>query len=283
MKEVKDDWVSHQLHYSTGCQAVDDYLKGGIISGEITQVSGDEATGKTQFCHSFSTSVAQNGKKVVYIDTESTFNAERIVNIVKARQPKTNPRPVMELIRVVRIFTVPELFQVLHIFLEETDISALILDSILGLLVPHFNRLEGSGFDQNDEKDNNEFGRKTKKEMFGIVKELVKLLATFRLKNPSLAIVVTNSKSEWFRKTWYNSISRCIVLSVKEMTRKVISKPLDVWPTLSSSSSTSSDSSMTLTVRQLEVKKSIDFSIRDSFPALFPVVITDAGFQDFIP
>jgi hypothetical protein len=269
-------WVSNQVYYPTGCHEVDKYLMGGVRSGEITQISGDEATGKTQFCHSLTVTVAQMGKKVVYLDTESTFNAERIVNITKTRSPKENPRPVMQLIRVMRVYTVIDLFQVLHALIEESDISVLILDSILGLLAPHFVKLE-----TNPDRDGSD-SNSAKKEMFTIIRELTKLLATFRLKNPSLAIVVTNSNSEWFRKTWFNNIGRCLVLSMSEArdrSKKMLSLNLPNRP--SSSSSLSSESKVT--IRHLEVKKNIDFTMNETLPIFFPVVITDAGFQDFIP
>lgn len=39
------------IHISTGCQAVDELLGGGVESKAITEIFGEWRTGKTQLCH----------------------------------------------------------------------------------------------------------------------------------------------------------------------------------------------------------------------------------------
>ncbi|CEO94238.1 unnamed protein product (mitochondrion) [Plasmodiophora brassicae] len=74
----------HLIRLSTGSKAFDALLQGGIEAGSITEIFGEFRTGKTQICHTLCV-IAQlpfeNGGgqgKVLYIDTEGTFRAERL-------------------------------------------------------------------------------------------------------------------------------------------------------------------------------------------------------------
>lgn len=76
---------------STGCNAVDTILSGGIETGSITEIYGEFNTGKTQFCHTLCVT-AQTARglggaegRVLYIDSEGTFRPERIVQICDSR------------------------------------------------------------------------------------------------------------------------------------------------------------------------------------------------------
>ena len=55
---------------TTGCQAIDSLLGGGIERGTVTQVYGPPASGKTNLALSSSVQVAASGGKALYIDTE---------------------------------------------------------------------------------------------------------------------------------------------------------------------------------------------------------------------
>lgn len=77
------------VHITTGSQALDELLRGGIESASITEVFGEFRTGKTQLCHTLCVTAqlpyangGGNGK-VLYIDTEGTFRPERIVEITQ--------------------------------------------------------------------------------------------------------------------------------------------------------------------------------------------------------
>ena len=244
-------------HYPTGCRAVDSFLKGGIIGGHVTQISGEEGCGKTQFCHSLSVSVAFSGKKVVYLDTESTLSGERMVNIIKKRYPGVDPRPVIDRMQVLRVMSPRKLFETLVYLLTTKDVSLVILDSILGVLVPHFNQLES---------------KQEEKEQFSVIKEVVQLLTMFRARNPKTAIIVTNGNSWWFKKTWLNSVTQCLHLSIQTQLKKIkhegqVKNEETSLPDV-------------IVVRQLEVTKSLDLSWKNVGRSCFQVVITDTGFQD---
>jgi len=55
---------------STGCEAIDDLLGGGLERGTVTQVYGAPAAGKTNVALSAAVAVAANDGLVVYVDTE---------------------------------------------------------------------------------------------------------------------------------------------------------------------------------------------------------------------
>lgn len=75
---------------TTGSQALDGLLGGGIETRIMTEFFGEFGSGKTQICHQISVNVqlppekgGLNGK-AVYIDTEGTFRWERIEAMAKA-------------------------------------------------------------------------------------------------------------------------------------------------------------------------------------------------------
>jgi DNA repair protein RadB len=53
-----------------GCGPLDDMLDGGVESGCLTLFYGEAGTGKTNLCLSLAKSVALQGKKTVYVDSE---------------------------------------------------------------------------------------------------------------------------------------------------------------------------------------------------------------------
>ncbi|WP_016730910.1 DNA repair and recombination protein RadA [Saccharolobus islandicus] len=75
---------------STGSQALDGLLAGGIETRTMTEFFGEFGSGKTQLCHQLSVNVQLPPEKgglsgkAVYIDTEGTFRWERIENMAKA-------------------------------------------------------------------------------------------------------------------------------------------------------------------------------------------------------
>ena len=52
------------------CSALDALLDGGVEGGCVTLLYGEAGTGKTNLCLLLTRNVAQQGKKVVYLDTE---------------------------------------------------------------------------------------------------------------------------------------------------------------------------------------------------------------------
>jgi DNA repair protein RadA len=87
--EVKKERLNTKK-ITTGSQALDGLLGGGIETRTMTEFFGEFGSGKTQLCHQLSVNVqlpfekgGLNGK-AVYIDTEGTFRWERIESMAKA-------------------------------------------------------------------------------------------------------------------------------------------------------------------------------------------------------
>ncbi|XP_027274185.1 DNA repair protein RAD51 homolog 2 isoform X12 [Cricetulus griseus] len=78
---------------STTLSALDKALHGGVACGSLTEITGPPGCGKTQFCIMMSvlatlpTNMGGLEGTVVYIDTESAFTAERLVEIAESRFP----------------------------------------------------------------------------------------------------------------------------------------------------------------------------------------------------
>jgi DNA repair protein RadA len=93
---------------TTNAKSLDELLGGGVETQAITEFSGEFGSGKTQLAHQIAVDiqlpVAQGGlnAEVVYIDTESTFRPERIVDMAKAAG--VDPAAALERIHVARAF-----------------------------------------------------------------------------------------------------------------------------------------------------------------------------------
>ena len=65
----------------TGCKPLDNMLNGGIEKKVITNFYGASGTGKTNVCVQAVASCIERGGKVVFVDTEGGFSAERFVQM----------------------------------------------------------------------------------------------------------------------------------------------------------------------------------------------------------
>jgi DNA repair protein RadA len=93
---------------TTMARSLDELLGGGIETQAITEFAGEFGTGKTQIAHQAACTVqlpvdqgGLNGE-VVYIDTESTFRPERIVDMSKALS--IDPTEALTKIHVARAY-----------------------------------------------------------------------------------------------------------------------------------------------------------------------------------
>lgn len=83
-----------ELCFSTSLPALDRLLHGGLPRGALTEVTGPSGCGKTQLCMMLSVlatlpkSLGGLDSGVVYIDTESAFSAERLVEMAQSRFPE---------------------------------------------------------------------------------------------------------------------------------------------------------------------------------------------------
>jgi DNA repair protein RadA len=93
---------------TTNSKALDELLGGGIETGAITEFAGEFGSGKTQIAHQVAVDVQVPseqgglGGEVVYIDTESTFRPERIVDMAKGLG--LDPDATLARIHIARAF-----------------------------------------------------------------------------------------------------------------------------------------------------------------------------------
>ena len=88
----------------TGCTNFDEMLEGGFESGHINEVFGQYGTGKTQLAHLLVAQALKENKdnKAIYLDTESTFRADRLIDFSKALGMEEED--VMERVFVARAY-----------------------------------------------------------------------------------------------------------------------------------------------------------------------------------
>lgn len=129
---------------SSGCDGVDAVLDGGFKAGEVTELAGAPASGKTQLCM-FTTVVALTADATataVYIDTGTAFSYERVEQMfegsdrfAQARDSGMLPSHVSTRINLRRVFEIHDMLDVLQEILQSksgkvTNLRVVILDSV---------------------------------------------------------------------------------------------------------------------------------------------------------
>ncbi|CDS38299.1 DNA repair protein RAD51 4 [Echinococcus multilocularis] len=100
--DLLKDCLANRRFLSTGFSQLDSLLNGGLMTGEITEVFGASAVGKTQICHSAAAAAAisshlfqpdtplseplteARGPTVLYLDTKGEFDATRLRSIIRS-------------------------------------------------------------------------------------------------------------------------------------------------------------------------------------------------------
>jgi DNA repair protein RadA len=128
------------VRYSTGSKNLDDFLKGGVESQAITELTGEFGSGKSQICHTLCvTAAAANNSRgpinsIIFIDTENTFRPERIHQIAEARG--LDLEEIMKKVFVCKMINSAQLealIRSLGRYIEEYKAKLVIVDSIISL------------------------------------------------------------------------------------------------------------------------------------------------------
>jgi len=97
----------------TSCEELNCLLDGGIYTGEIVELCGEEASGKTQVCLCVTVAVASDTEKdVVYFDIGGGFSASRLCEILR-RQGITSERSIEVILKRIQIVRVTDVFQLM--------------------------------------------------------------------------------------------------------------------------------------------------------------------------
>jgi DNA repair protein RadA len=126
------------LRYTTGSKSLDDFLKGGIESQAITELTGEFGSGKSQICHTLCVTAATNNSSkinsIIFVDTENTFRPERVHQIAEARG--LDSEEIMKKVFVCKIVNSAQLevlIRNLGKYIEEYKAKLVIVDSIISL------------------------------------------------------------------------------------------------------------------------------------------------------
>ena len=148
----------------TGCDGIDDLLGGGLRQGQVTEITGPSASGKTQLCLSAAASAAALGHRVVYVDTTGGFSATRIKQFHRGffaddaarEEVVAHLKQTLNLIAVHRCHDVFSLLNLLSQLGEEASeddnnpehatMGLLVIDSLSALLSPLLTKAHHQGY-----------------------------------------------------------------------------------------------------------------------------------------
>lgn len=129
---------------STGCQNIDNILKGGIPVSGIVEIYGCSGVGKTQFCLQLALQIQlqyqleEEQKDVIFISTEDVFPTKRLNQLARAFNEKYNAN-----INFEDHIYLDHIADIVHLknclinrvpnFLESKNVGLIVIDSVAGL------------------------------------------------------------------------------------------------------------------------------------------------------
>ena len=124
----------------TGLKKLDQFLGGGIKEGLITDISGQNSTGKTQLVFQICINALKNGKEILFQDTTGKFRPERLVEMLKIR--KLDPI-LLDKIKVGRITNSIQQLEYLSKITTD-DFSLIVIDNATDLFSFEYSKKEQS-------------------------------------------------------------------------------------------------------------------------------------------
>ncbi len=132
LTEMKPKWK-----LSTGVEALDNLLHGGVESQGITEFYGEYSSGKSQCCLTLAAKAVEAGGVVIYIDTEHQIKPERLKQIIIARGlPEES---------LARIYIAPTINSDHQINLVRYEVAAIARENPVKLLVVDYLQLADPG------------------------------------------------------------------------------------------------------------------------------------------
>jgi len=122
----------------TGLKKLDKFLGGGIKDGLVTDISGQNSTGKTQLTFQICINALKNGKEVLFQDTTGEFRPERLAEMLKMR--KMDPL-LLDKIKVGRITNSVQQHQYLSKIPLE-NFSLVVIDNVTDLFSFEYSKRE---------------------------------------------------------------------------------------------------------------------------------------------
>ena len=124
------------IKFTSGSQAFDLFLGGGIETQALTEIAGEFGSGKSQLCYTICVTANEGSPDngIIFVDTENTFRAERIHQIAESRG--LDAEEIMKKIFVCRIYYSAQLEAVIRSlakYIEQYNTRLVIIDSIISL------------------------------------------------------------------------------------------------------------------------------------------------------
>lgn len=144
---------------STGSFDFNDFLEGGYEKGIVTMIVGPPGSGKTNFSILSACSVAKD-KKVIFVDTEGGFSAERVRQIVGEENLERILSNIM-ILNPTNFYEQKKSFSQLLKYLKEETVGLIVIDSMAMLY-----RLElGDAIEGRDETKIHDVNREVARQM----------------------------------------------------------------------------------------------------------------------
>lgn len=155
--ELLNEALENTATFKTDVNIVDEILlDGGIKTGQIVEIFGDVAVGKTQFALNFCAKflLQSSTGKILYIDTTGSFEAYRLAEILVGMQPSLNEdllKSMLSRMMVVTIWNGDQLVSILRCLLKGLksqlcDTKVLIVDHVASILSPITADCKAGGF-----------------------------------------------------------------------------------------------------------------------------------------
>jgi len=124
----------------TGLNKLDQFLGGGIKEGLITDISGQNSTGKTQLTFQICLNALKKEKEILFQDTTGEFRPERLVEMLKLWKLKP------ELLEKIKVGRITNSFQQVE-YLSKIPIgnfSLIVIDNVTDLFSFEYSKREQS-------------------------------------------------------------------------------------------------------------------------------------------
>jgi RecA/RadA recombinase len=150
-------------YLSSGISGLDQLLRGGFLTGHITELYGTSGCGKTQICMSTTAQTIMNGSQVLVIDTSNSFSI--ITRLLKYIQRLGGNENDLQRVVISKAFDCMSLLAILTNVITSTNNQQrpklIMIDSILPLLAPLTGRHHYTHNNNNNNNHNNTSGSTT--------------------------------------------------------------------------------------------------------------------------
>nr|XP_014427256.1 DNA repair protein RAD51 homolog 4 isoform X1 [Pelodiscus sinensis]XP_014427257.1 DNA repair protein RAD51 homolog 4 isoform X1 [Pelodiscus sinensis]XP_014427258.1 DNA repair protein RAD51 homolog 4 isoform X1 [Pelodiscus sinensis]XP_014427259.1 DNA repair protein RAD51 homolog 4 isoform X1 [Pelodiscus sinensis]XP_014427260.1 DNA repair protein RAD51 homolog 4 isoform X1 [Pelodiscus sinensis] len=145
--DLYEELKSSMAILPTGSESLDKLLDSGLYTGEVTELTGAPATGKTQVCLSIAMSAAHGLRQsVLYVDSTGGFTASRLLQLAQTRMGgEEEQAEALQRIQVARVFDVYAMLDVVQelrcsmsqqVLSSSAPVKVLVVDSVSAVICP---------------------------------------------------------------------------------------------------------------------------------------------------